>query len=95
MKKYTDILTETKKYTVTWEVDYDNGYKKVVSVVMAKDEKEAEKVSEKLLDKYIEKRAKQMDTGVNEVQLYSVNVYDNKTDGNINVNGFKEYNLGA
>ncbi len=92
MKKYTDILTETKKYTVTWEVDYDNGYKTIANVVMAKDEKEAEKVSEKQLDKYVEKRAKQMGTGVNEVQLDSVNVYNSKTDGNLNVNGFKEYN---
>ncbi len=84
-----------KKYTVTWEIDYDNCYKKVDSVVMAKDEKEAEKVSENLLDNYIEKRAKQMDTGINEVQLYSVNVFNSKTDGNINVNSFKEYNVGA
>ena len=91
MKKYEDILNETKKYNVTWEVDFDKKYVTVDNVVMAKDEKEAEKVSEKLLDKYIEKRAKQMGTGINEVELYSVKVYDSRTDGNIEVNGFKEY----
>ena len=91
MKKYEDMLNETKKYNVTWEVDFDNGYKTIDNVVMAKDEKEAEKVSEKLLDKYLEKRAKQMDTGINEVELYSVKVYDSRTDGNTQVNGFKEY----
>ena len=91
MKKYKDMLNEMKKYTVTWEVDFDNGYKTIDNVVMAKDEKEAEKVSEKLLDKYLEKRAKQMGTGINEVELYSVKVYDSRTDGNIDVNGFEEY----
>jgi hypothetical protein len=91
MKKYKDMLNEMKKYTVTWEVDFDNGYKTIDNVVMAKDEKEAEKVSEKLLDKYLEKRAKQMDTGINEVELDSVKVYDSRTDGDIKVNSFSEY----
>ena len=91
MKKYKDMLNEIKKYTVTWEVDFDNGYKTIDNVVMAKDEKEAEKVSEKLLDKYLEKRAKQMDTGINEVELDSVKVYDSRTDGDTKVNSFSEY----
>jgi len=91
MKKYKDMLNEMKKYTVTWEVDFDNGYKTIDNVVMAKDEKEAEKVSEKLLDKYLEKRAKQMDTGINEVELDSVKVYDSRTDGDTKVNSFSEY----
>jgi hypothetical protein len=91
MKKYKEMLNETKKYTVTWEVDFDNGYKTIDNVVMAKDEKEAEKVSEKLVNKYIEKRAEQMNTGINEVQLDNVKVYDVRTDGVIQVNGFKEY----
>ena len=85
------MLNEMKKYTVTWEVDFDNGYKTIDNVVMAKDEKEAEKVSEKLLDKYLEKRTKQMDTGINEVELDSVKVYDSRTDGDIKVNSFSEY----
>jgi hypothetical protein len=91
MKKYKDMLNETKKYIVTWEVDFDNVYKTIDNVVMAKDENEAEKVSEKLLDKYLEKRAKQMDTGINEVELDTVKVYDSRTDGDIKVNSFSEY----
>jgi hypothetical protein len=91
MKKYKDMLNETKKYIVTWEVDFDNVYKTIDNVVMAKDENEAEKVSEKLLDKYLEKRTKQMDTGINEVELDTVKVYDSRTDGDIKVNSFSEY----
>jgi uncharacterized alpha/beta hydrolase family protein len=92
MKKTTiKKLKKMIKYNVTWEVDFDNGYKTIDNVVMAKDEKEAEKVSEKLLDKYLEKRAKQLDTGINEVELYSVKVYDSRTDGDIKVNSFSEY----
>ena len=91
MKKYKDMLNETKKYIVTWEVDFDNVYKTIDNVVMAKDENEAEKVSEKLLNKYLEKRTKQIDTGINEVELDTVKVYDSRTDGDIKVNSFSEY----
>jgi hypothetical protein len=56
---------------------------------MAKDEKEAEKVSEKLLNKYLEKTSNKRT--VDEIQLYSVEVYDNRTMYDIKVNDFKEY----
>jgi hypothetical protein len=89
MKKYKDMLNETKKYNVTWEVSFNNGYKNIDNVVMAKDEKEAEKVSEKLLNKYLEKTSNKRT--VDEIQLYSVKVYDNRTMYDIKVNDFKEY----
>jgi hypothetical protein len=89
MKKYKDMLNETKKYNVTWEVSFNNGYKNIDNVVMAKDEKEAEKVSEKLLNKYLEKTSNKRT--VDEIQLYSVEVYDNRTMYDIKVNDFKEY----
>jgi hypothetical protein len=89
MKKYKDMLNETKKYNVTWEVSFNNGYKNIDNVVMAKDEKEAEKVSEKLLNKYLEKTSNKRT--VDEIQLYSVQVYDNRTMYDIKVNDFKEY----
>jgi len=84
-KKYE----ETKKYNVTWEVSFDNGYKNIDNVVMAKDEKEAEKVSEKLLDKYLNKTSNIR--SVDEIELYSVEVYDSRTMYDIKVNSFKEY----
>ena len=34
MKKYEDILNETKKYNFTWEVDFDNGYKKTACFII-------------------------------------------------------------
>ena len=37
MKKYKDMLNETKKYNVTCEVSFNNGYKNIDNVVMAKD----------------------------------------------------------
>ena len=89
MKKYKNILNETKKYNVTWEVSFDNGYKNIDNVVMAKDEKEAEKVSEKLLDKYLNKTSNIR--SVDEIELYSVEVYDSRTMYDIKVNSFKEY----
>jgi cupin superfamily acireductone dioxygenase involved in methionine salvage len=89
MKKYEDILNETKKYNVTWEVSFDNGYKNIDNVVMAKDEKEAEKVSEKLLNKYLDKTSNIR--SVDEIELYSVEVYDSRTMYDIKVNSFKEY----
>jgi hypothetical protein len=89
MKKYKDMLNETRKYNVTWEVSFNNGYKNIDNVVMAKDEKEAEKVSEKLLNKYLEKTSNKRT--VDEIQLYSVEVYDNRTMYDIKVNDFKEY----
>ena len=89
MKKYKNILNETKKYNVTWEVSFDNGYKNIDNVVMAKNEKEAEKVSEKLLDKYLNKTSNIR--SVDEIELYSVEVYDSRTMYDIKVNSFKEY----
>jgi len=77
------------KYNVTWEVSFDNGYKNIDNVVMAKDKKEAEKVSEKLLDKYLNKTSNIR--SVDEIELYSVEVYDSRTMYDIEVNSFKEY----
>ena len=85
MKKYEDILNETTKYNVTWEVDFDNKYVTVDNVVMAKDEKEAEKVSEKLLDKYLEKRNDFEGFELDDIKEYDTVFHSAK------LNGFYEY----
>ncbi len=79
------------KYNVTYTVYFESDIKNIDTAIMADNEDEAIKFSKKKLEKYLEKRAKQMDTGINEVELDSVKVYDSRTDGDTKVNSFSEY----